>query len=53
MEATKISTGKYWAQFVFWLAIISTMLYVYDLRQWFWLALPGLTTSFAKAMRLM
>ncbi|MES2005739.1 MAG: hypothetical protein V4450_14570 [Bacteroidota bacterium] len=44
------SRGKYWALCFFWLAIMVTLLIVY--RQFFWLALPGTVTYFAKAMDL-
>ncbi|HVZ24595.1 MAG TPA: hypothetical protein VG842_00985 [Sediminibacterium sp.] len=50
MEEVKQSRGKYWALFVLWLAILVTLLIVY--RQFFWLALPGTATYFAKAMDL-
>ncbi|MBX9781575.1 MAG: hypothetical protein K2X26_14610 [Chitinophagaceae bacterium] len=50
MEA-KQSTGKYWALCFFWLAIMVTLLVVY--REFFWLALPGTVTYFAKAMDIM
>lgn len=49
MEA-KQSTGKYWAYFFIWLAIMIALLIGY--RQFFWLALPGVCTHFSKAMRL-
>ena len=49
MEATK-STGKYWLWFFVWLGILVTLLFVY--REFFWLALPGTVTYFAKAMDL-
>jgi Na+-transporting NADH:ubiquinone oxidoreductase subunit NqrB len=49
MEATK-SKGKYWLYFFIWLAIILFMLIKPDLRQWFWLALPGVVTYFAYAL---
>jgi hypothetical protein len=44
------SRGKYWALCFLWLAILITLLIVY--RQFFWLALPGVCTYFAKAMDL-
>ena len=50
MEA-KQSTGKYWALFFFWLALLIVLLIVY--RQFFGLALPGTVTYFAKAMDLL
>ncbi len=49
MEA-KQSTGKYWALCFFWLTIMIVLLVVY--RQFFWLALPGTVTYFAKALDL-
>jgi len=49
MEA-KQSTAKYWALCFMWLAIMVTLIIFY--RQFFWLALPGTATYFAKAMDL-
>lgn len=45
------STGKYWGWFFVWLTIIILMLIF--VRQFFWLALPGTVTYFAKAMNLL
>jgi hypothetical protein len=50
MEA-KQSTAKYWLLFFFWFALMVTLLVVY--REFFWLALPGTVTYFAKAMDIM
>jgi hypothetical protein len=50
MEA-KQSTAKYWALFFFWFATLIVLLFVY--REFFWLALPGTVTYFAKSMDLM
>ncbi|MBN8720787.1 hypothetical protein SAMN05444410_108115 [Hydrobacter penzbergensis] len=50
MEA-KSSTGKYWALCFLWLAILILLMFVY--RQFFWLALPGTATYFAKALDIM
>lgn len=50
MEA-KQSTAKYWVLCFFWLAIMIALLIFY--RQFFWLALPGAATYFAKAMNIM
>ena len=47
MEAQK-NTKKYWLYCFGWLAIMVTLLVVY--REFFWLALPGTVTYFAKAM---
>jgi hypothetical protein len=47
MEATK-NTKKYWILCFLWLAIMITLMVVY--REFFWLALPGTVTYFAKAM---
>lgn len=44
------SRGKYWVLCFFWLAIMITLIIFY--RQFFWLALPGVCTYFAKAMDL-
>jgi len=52
MEAQK-SRRKYWFWFFVWFAIITTMLIVPDIRQYFWLALPGTCTYFALAMGIM
>lgn len=50
MEEVKQSKGKYWALCFVWLAAMITLLVVY--REFFWLALPGTVTYFAKAMDL-
>jgi hypothetical protein len=50
MEAQQ-STAKYWVYFFFWLALMIALLIFY--RQWFWLALPGTCTYFAKGMNIM
>ena len=47
MEAQQ-NTKKYWIYCFAWLAILVTLLVVY--REFFWLALPGTVTYFAKAM---
>lgn len=52
MEA-KASTKKYWFWFFLWTAILIYMLVDSDVRQFFWLALPGVCTYFAKAMDIM
>ena len=44
------NTKKYWAFFFLWFAILIVLLFVY--REFFWLALPGTLTYFAKAMKL-
>lgn len=49
MEVQK-STGKYWFFFFVWLGIMILLMFVY--REFFWLALPGTVTCFAKAMDL-
>jgi hypothetical protein len=49
MEAQQ-STGKYWILFFLWLGILVTLMFVY--REFFWLALPGTVTYFAKGMDL-
>jgi len=48
---TQQSTGKYWGFFFLWLVIIILMLIF--IRPFFWLALPGTVTYFAKAMNLL
>ncbi len=50
MEETQKSTGKYWIYFFIWFAILVTMLYLPQYRQFFWLALPGTATYFAKGL---
>jgi hypothetical protein len=50
MEAQK-STGKYWFLCFLWLGILILLMVVY--REFFWLALPGVVTYFAKAMDLL
>jgi hypothetical protein len=52
MEAKK-STGKYWVYFTIWTALLVFLLATPDVRQWFWLALPGVCTHFAKGMDIM
>jgi hypothetical protein len=49
MEA-QTNTKKYWALFFLWFAILIVLLF--DYREFFWLALPGTITYFAKAMKL-
>ncbi|WP_170148875.1 hypothetical protein [Deminuibacter soli] len=50
MEAKK-STAKYWLYFFIWVGVLVTLMIVY--REFFWLALPGAVTNFAKAMDLL
>lgn len=50
---TKKSTTKYWIYFLIWTAIMTFMLITPDVRQYFWLALPGVCTHFAKGMDIM
>jgi hypothetical protein len=52
MEAQKTSS-KYWIYFFVWFAILVFMLYMPSFRQFFWLALPGTATYFAKALDIM
>ena len=47
MEAQK-NTKKYWIYCFAWVAIMVTLMFLY--REFFWLALPGAATYFAKAM---
>jgi hypothetical protein len=49
MEAQD-NTKKYWALCFTWLAVMIPLMFVY--REFFWLALPGTVTYFAKAMKL-
>ncbi len=49
MEA-KQSAGKYWLWCFIWTAILTFMLINPSFRPFFWLALPGACTYFAKAM---
>lgn len=50
---TKKSTAKYWIYFLIWTSIMMFMLINADFRQYFWLALPGVCTHFAKGMDIM
>ncbi|HNP20507.1 MAG TPA: hypothetical protein PKM63_08870 [Panacibacter sp.] len=50
MEANR-STAKYWMLFFLWLVILIVLMIF--LRQFFWLALPGVVTYFALAMDIM
>jgi len=52
MEAKKSRT-KYWIYFFIWFAIIIFMLATPSVRQFFWMALPGVCTYFALAMDIM
>jgi hypothetical protein len=52
MEA-KQSTARYWFYFIIWLAIMVAMLVYAPVRQFFWLALPGVCTSFAKGLDIL
>lgn len=49
MEVQK-NTKKYWAIFFLWFVLLIILLIVK--REFFWLALPGTVTYFAKAMEL-
>ncbi|MFP5042597.1 hypothetical protein [Parasediminibacterium sp. JCM 36343] len=49
MEADK-SLGKYWLYFFLWLGLLVTLMVVY--REFFWIALPGVVTFFAKGLDL-
>lgn len=49
MEAQK-STKKYWIYFSVWLIILFAL--IIFKREFFWLALPGTLTYFAKGMDL-
>jgi hypothetical protein len=44
------STGKYWLYFFVWLAVLIFLFSYGDARKFFWLALPGVCTSFVKAL---
>lgn len=44
------STTKSWIYFTIWFAILIGLFMFY--RQYFWLALPGVITYFAKGLRL-
>ncbi len=50
MEAKK-STAKYWISFVIWTGILIALMVF--MRQFFWLALPGVLTSFCQGMDIM
>lgn len=45
------NTGKYWFWFFVWAVI--TLLMAIFIREYIWLAFPGLFTYFAKAMNLL
>jgi hypothetical protein len=49
MEAQQ-NTKKYWALCFTWFVILVALIIGY--REFFWLALPGTLTYFAKAMKL-
>jgi len=49
MEAKK-STAIHWLWFTVWLATLIVMMFIK--REFFWLALPGTVTSFARGMDL-
>lgn len=50
----RTSNSKYWLWFFIWLVILIVMLAdVGGSRKFFWLALPGVFTYFAKGMNLM
>ena len=51
MTEAKKSTAKYWVSFVIWTAIMIGL--IVFMRQYFWLALPGVLTSFAQGMDIM
>jgi hypothetical protein len=48
----KQPTGKYWFWCFVWTAIMAAMIIYVPVRQFFWLALPGACTYFAKAMNI-
>jgi hypothetical protein len=47
------SSGKNWILFFISAIVIIIMLVMPVLRPWFWLALPFVTTTFAKALKIM
>ncbi len=49
MEAKK-STAKYWSLCFLWLVILVLLIVFY--RQFFWIAIPGFATYFAKGLEL-
>jgi hypothetical protein len=50
---TTEGTGKWWLYFLISAIVIIIMLVMPNLRPWFWLSLPFVVTTFAKAMRIM
>jgi hypothetical protein len=50
---TTEGAGKWWLYFFISAVVIIIMLIMPGLRPWFWLALPFVVTSFAKALRIM
>jgi hypothetical protein len=50
---TNGSANRWWIYFFISAVVIIIMLYLPSLRPWFWLSLPFVTTTFAKALRIM
>jgi len=50
---TNESTSRWWLYFFISAAVIIMMLYLPSLRPWFWLSLPFVLTTFAKALKIM
>ncbi|MEO6329931.1 MAG: hypothetical protein ABIO55_13415 [Ginsengibacter sp.] len=51
--STDESTGKWWLYFFISAIVIIIMLVLPSLRPWFWLSLPFVVTTFAKALKIM
>jgi hypothetical protein len=47
------SSNKWWLYFFISEIVIATMLFMPSLRPWFWLSLPFVLTTFAKALKIM
>jgi len=50
---TSESTNRWWLYFFISAVVIIIMLYLPSLRPWFWLSLPFVVTTFAKALKIM
>jgi hypothetical protein len=50
---TTESSGKWWLYFFISLIVVVVMLLTPMLRPWFWMSLPFVLTTFAKALKIM
>jgi len=51
--STTSGSNRWWLYFFISALVIATMLLMPTLRPWFWLSLPFVLTTFAKALRIM